>query len=344
MKVAANSDVATCPACGEPSATKHSWYERVVQSLAWAKWQVMLQMQVQRYRCKNQMCQKQTFAERFPELVGPYARQTKQVEQSQQAIGLAMAARAAEVVLSHMRIGISDAAVNNRLRALPDVEADEAIRVVGIDDWAQCRRRRYGTIVVDLEKRQVIDLLADSQADTVEKWLKTHPTIEVVSRDRAGAYAEGARQGVPDAQQVADRWHLLHNLWDALAKTYEAHAPLLREYAVPMLYLNKSDSPSNNRVSMQKKRNQLLMKNNNQPKNARFHPPRSYAKKGGKSGRRALLRSSNYKQMGIPQQRLFALRALPRGRCKSTCDLRHSLEEHPLNRAGGGLRIRIVST
>ena len=89
--------------------------------------------------------------------------------------------------------------------------ANSAVRVAGIDDWAWRKGASYGTIIVDLERRRVVDLLADRSAETTADWLKKHPEVEVVSRDRAGLYAEAARQGAPQARQVADRFHLVQN-------------------------------------------------------------------------------------------------------------------------------------
>jgi transposase len=106
-------------------------------------------------------------------------------------------------------------------------------RVLGIDDWAFKKRERYGTILVDLERHQVIELLPDRESETLAVWLQTQPGIEIISRDRASAYAEAAYIGAPQAIQVADRWHLLKNLGDTLATTYDGHQSLLRHIRVP---------------------------------------------------------------------------------------------------------------
>ena len=98
---------------------------------------------------------------------------------------------------------------------------------MGIDDWAWRKGQRYGTIVVDLERSDVIDLLPDRDADTVAAWLKAHPGIEVVSRDRSAAYAEAATEGASQAEQVADRWHLLKNLREAVERVLERHSAIV---------------------------------------------------------------------------------------------------------------------
>jgi transposase len=104
-------------------------------------------------------------------------------------------------------------------------------RIVGIDDWAWRCGRRYGTIIVALERNRPIDLLPDRDAETVAAWLRAHPGVEIVARDRAGAYAEGARLGAPEAVQVADRFHLLRNLGDALQRILDRHPQDLRAAA-----------------------------------------------------------------------------------------------------------------
>ena len=105
-------------------------------------------------------------------------------------------------------------------------------RVLGVDDWAIRKGHTYGTVLVDLETQQVVDLLPDRESETLTTWLKEHPGVEIISRDRAGAYAEGATKGAPQAQQVADRWHLLKNLGEALLKVLEGHTRALKQISI----------------------------------------------------------------------------------------------------------------
>ena len=105
-------------------------------------------------------------------------------------------------------------------------------RVLGVDDWAFRKGHRYGTILYDLETHQPVDMLADRTAESLTLWLKAHPGVEIISRDRASAYSEGAREGAPDAIQVADRFHLLKNLGDALERLLNRKRSILKAVGI----------------------------------------------------------------------------------------------------------------
>jgi transposase len=201
---------------------------RFPTDLAWAQWPVTLHLKVKRFFCRNPKCPKRTFAEQFPQLVARYARRTKRVMERQQRLGVNVCARIAEKLLKADQMGISDTTLNRMLRMLPDPE-DQQIRILGVDDWAKRKGQRYGTILVDLEGGQVVDLLEDRSAESLVAWLGKHPEIEIVSRDRSQTYAEAIRQGAAQATQVADRWHLLKNASEALFQILQPEYSLVRK-------------------------------------------------------------------------------------------------------------------
>ncbi len=138
------------------------------------------------------------------------------------AVGFAVGGEPGSRLSDRLAMPVSGDSLLRMIRAAK-FEPPEAPRVVGIDDWAWRKGQRYGTIICDLERNRVLDLLPDRNADTVASWLECRPGIEIVARDRAGVYAVGARRGAPDAIQVADRWHLLQNLGEALRLAVDRH-------------------------------------------------------------------------------------------------------------------------
>ena len=148
-------------------------------------------------------------------------------------IGYLIGGKAGARVAVGLGLCVSPDTLLRRVRhvALKHTPATNGLRVVGVDDWAFRKGHRYGTILVDLERHRLVDLLPERSSESLGAWLKQHPNIEIVSRDRAGVYADGARQGAPQAQQVADRWHLLHNLSQVMERLTAQHGRSLRQAA-----------------------------------------------------------------------------------------------------------------
>lgn len=208
------SEEADCSLCHRRSSRVHSRHVRQIADLPWMGCAVRLQLHVRRFFCTNPACARQIFTERLPSVVAPYARRTLRLTEVLTLIGFALGGEAGKRLASGMSLITSPDTFVRLIRSEPE-EQVATPRVLGVDDFSFCKRKTYGTILLDLERRIPIDLLPDREAATLEKWLKEHAGVEIISRDRGGPYAEGARKGAPEAQQVADRWHLLANLSDA---------------------------------------------------------------------------------------------------------------------------------
>lgn len=221
-----------CPECRQASRRIHSRYRRRLSDLPWEGIPVRIELRVRRFFCANQACEQGIFTERLPKTVQRYARRTCRLSASLEKITLALGGAAGSRLAIQLGILASGSTLLRQLRRKVMMPSAQAPRVLGVDDWAWRKGRRYGTILCDLERGKVVDLLPDRSAESTAQWLRVHPGTEIVSRDRASLYAEAATKAAPQAIQVADRWHLLHNMTDALVGALVPHHRLLAEVAL----------------------------------------------------------------------------------------------------------------
>jgi transposase len=237
---------AVCPACGHSSSRVHSRYDRQVADAAIAGRPVLLRLRVRRFFCNTLECPKGTFVEQVEGLTARYARRSLLLRRMLESIGLALAGRAGQRLADILGLRASRDTLLRLVRALPDPPVG-AVTVLGVDDFAIKRGQTYATIVLNMATRQPIDVLPDREADTLAEWLKAHPEITVITRDRFAAYAEAASRGAPQATQCADRFHLWKNLGEAVEKTVIAHRACLPEPEITPEATVVSEAPADDR-------------------------------------------------------------------------------------------------
>jgi len=223
--------VVPCPGCGQLSSRIHSYYERRLADLPWNGIPVAIRLRTRRFFCDTEACSRRVFTERLAGTVGTYARRTLRMAEALRWLGLALGGEAGSRTALRLGLVVSGDILLRHLRCMSVEQKPASVspRVLGIDDWAWRKGQRYGTILCDLERHRVVELLPDRQSGTVAEWLRSHAPPEIISRDRAGAYAEAARQGAPHAVQVADRFHLLCNLREAVEHVLASYTPLLEQ-------------------------------------------------------------------------------------------------------------------
>ncbi|MGW4641137.1 ISL3 family transposase [Sphaerisporangium sp. NPDC004334] len=222
VHVASTGAPVACPGYGA-AGRGHGYVDRQLADLPVGGQRVLVRLRSRRLRCATVGCERQTFREPLPALAGPYQRRTIALAAQMGAVVRELAGRAGSRLLAVLGVAISRQTAVRSLLRLP-LPVRPTPQVIGVDDFALRKRHRYATVIIDAVTRERIDVLADRQADTLEAWLRAHPGVRVVCRDSSGAYAEAIRRALPDAVQVGDRWHIWHNLAEAVAGEVAAHS------------------------------------------------------------------------------------------------------------------------
>src|SRR5712691_4371870 len=208
MRIACDLPSMPCPECQQPSARIHSRYQRLVADLPCAGRNVLLLLTVRKFVCSSPTCPRKIFTERLPGLVASYGRMTRRLIALLQALGLGAGGQLGTRQADRSGIATTPSTLLRHVMQLP-APLTRAVRVLGVDDFAWKKRFTYGTILVDLERRKIIDVLADRESATVEAWLKEHPEVAFVSRDRGKEFTKAATMG---AAQARAAW-LIVSIW-----------------------------------------------------------------------------------------------------------------------------------
>jgi transposase len=234
---------AICPKCGTPSDRVHSRYRLLVADLPCHDRPIAFLLLVRRFRCVNPGCSQVIFCERLPDLLHARAHSTTRLTDARRAIGFALGGEAGERLTERLGMPTSPDALLRWIKNAAN-EPAPAPRHVGVDDRAIRKGQRYGTILIDLERGRVIDILEGRDGEALKAWLKGHPGVEIITGDRWAAYAQAAAEPTPQAQQVADRWHLLRNLDEAMERLFQRRYDDVKERLQEITPIAGSPAPA----------------------------------------------------------------------------------------------------
>ena len=233
IQVLSTQRTCRCPLCGAESDAVHSRYHRWIADLPCAGQPIRLRLSVRKFFCHNPHCTRKIFTERLPAFVEPWAQMTVRLKEALAALGLSTSGSLGTRLSARLGIVTSWMTILRRIMELPPAPA-AAVTALGIDDFSFKRGRKFGTILVDLSTHQVIDLLPERSAESAATWMRGHPEIRYVSRDRGQDYATASREGAPQAQAVADRFHVMKNFVEAIEPEISRCYKHLRQAHLPL--------------------------------------------------------------------------------------------------------------
>lgn len=212
-----------CPFCGVSSDQYHCTYHRTLQTTPIRCKTTYLNMIAYKFNCINPLCTHKVFMEDIP-FTSPSQIRTDELTCLILSVSLFMSNEGASTILREMGIKVSNDTIG-RLYNRISIEDAADVEAVGIDDVAIRKGQTYATAIYDMADHHMIALLEGRDAESLRSWLKTHPKIKLVSRDRASAYANAISDILPGCTQVADRFHLLQNLIDRMKDIFKEELP-----------------------------------------------------------------------------------------------------------------------
>jgi len=225
LSIKSNTHEAICPVCKKKSSSYHSTYHRKVQDLPILGKKVILDITAYRYYCDNIECKQKVFAEELEGFAGWYRRKTERLEDMIITIAVNTSCEGCSRICSHMGVDVSGDAIIRLIKRYSKKKESFASEIIGIDDWAYKKGHTYGTIICDGKTHKPIDLLDGRDGQELKKWLLNNKYVKIITRDRASAYAKVISEVLPDAMQIADRFHLHQNLLNEIKDSFSRELP-----------------------------------------------------------------------------------------------------------------------
>lgn len=208
------SNRSRCPNCGKFSKKIHDHYIRTISDLPVFQYRTTIRLKTRKFKCGNSRCKQKVFSEQTPVILR-YSRRTNRVLKILESFAIELTGKLGSIISQQLFITVSSSTIT-RIAHNQQLSEIKQPRVLGVDDWAYRKGVSYGTVLIDMETSKPIDILPSREGKDLKKWLMRYNDVQIVTRDRSSSYSSAINEVCPDAVQVADRFHLLTNLSDAL--------------------------------------------------------------------------------------------------------------------------------
>jgi len=245
-----------CPSCGTVSDKIHSKYTRKIFNGSLEGYSQEIILIVRKFKCKEISCNQKIFTERFS-FINPYARLPNNIIEIIKILGLSTSLEKVSSIVYKFGINISHDTILRALRKLPKdlIKVDKAVTNIGVDDFAFKKGKHYCTLICDLDKRKVLEILPSRNKEDLLEWLKKYPQIKLVSKDVSITYASAVKEALPKAKQISDKFHLIKNLLDSITQYVK------RKYPRKLVISNNSRNTCKKDLNNQN--NEIVINNNN---------------------------------------------------------------------------------